>query len=409
MLQSKLVPVDPGDIRLNSPLARSIYDPYGRLLLRRGLIVDTPRLLEHLLSVGMKEATEITHVSNTANVVHVEAPFEQMENVAARLSRFYQSVRERPDHPEFIAGIGKIADALLACCAADGDAAFAMPHLDRHHNYETVHHLMAGVICARIAIAQQWGDEQRRTAVSAVLTQDIALLPHRRLLDADVKLNAGQRLIVNRHPGEGARWLERAGVRDEPWLRCVRQHHRGCNGGGYPADDAEPLCVEARVAALADTFSAMLRPRPYRGRIPATAALADLYANTDGRYDGGFVNCLIREVGIFPPGSLVTLANGECGIVVRNRPGQLYTPEVWVLATAKGHQLMHPSLRDVADPDCAIVSLGRPENCHSVMRSVAALWDDARSQPAAPASAPDADHAPPVPPPRAPQVAHATF
>lgn len=386
MSQHMLIPVEPGDIRLHVPLAQSIYDAHGRLLLRRGLVVETPHYLEHLASVGMKEKKKAPSCVDDETDVH--SVFEEMENVAVRLSRLYQRLREHADYPECMVSVGKIADAILACCAKDGDAAFAVTHLDRHHDYETVHHLMAGVICARIAMAERWGKAQRRTVVAAVLTQDIALLPHRRLLDAGAGLTAEQWLIVNGHPEESARWIERLGVRDETWLRCIRHHHRRLDGSGYPSGGDEPICAEACVAMLADTLSAMLRPRPYRGRIPATKALAELYANTQGRYDAGIINCLIRELGIFPPGSLVRLANGETGIVVRNRPDHLYAPDVWALADAKGYLLQQPSPREIGDPDCAIASLRRPENCHSVMRTVAGLWDIAPTTPKPPASAP---------------------
>lgn len=380
MFRNKLIPVTEKDIELNAPLTQSIYDTHGRLLLRRGLVVETSRYLEHLLMVGMKEAAvEGPPVSNVASVEpEAHSTFEQMENIAARLSRQYQRLSENPLCPEFIPVVGKLAEAILQCCEKDGDASFAMPHLDRHHAYETIHHLMAATVCARVALSLDWDSDRCRSAVAAVLTQDIALFPHRRTLEVQAKLTAGQQAIINSHPEEGACWLERLGVRDAAWLQCVRQHHRRLDGSGYPAEAAGAICMEARISALADAFSAMLRPRPYRGRIPATRALADLYANLDGRYDSGLVNFLIREVGIFPPGSVVKLVNGDTGIVVRNHPGMLCTPEVWSLADGKGHLLLHPKPRDAGDPAYSIVGPGKPEVCYSVMQAVAKLWDTAK-------------------------------
>ncbi len=375
MFMNKLVPVDVRDIWLNAPLAQSIYDSHGRLLLRRGLAVGTQRELEHLLAVGMKEAVDVAPAVVHAQPTH--SVFEQTELVAARLAMLYQRLREEPDWPEFAVLVGKIADAILTCCEKDGDAAFAMAHLDCRHGYDTVHHVMAAVIAARIALAQKWAIERRRALVSAVLTLDIALLPHRRLLEADAQLSAEHEAIVHRHPDEGASWLERLGVRDVYWLRCVRQHHRGLNGSGYPAG-SDPIDVEARIATLADAFSAMLRPRPYRGRIPATKALAGIYANAVGRYDGSLINVLIREVGIFPPGSVVRLANGETGIVVRTPPDALNTPEVWVLADISGHLLLRPRPCDSSLPTFTVVGLGKLEICLSMMQAVAQLWSRAK-------------------------------
>ena len=66
------------------------------------------------------------------------------------------------------------------------------------------------------------------------------------------------------------------------------------------ADIAEP----ARILAIADAISAMLRPRPYRERIFASQALERLFVDDFQRYDRSILEALFWDLGFYPPGSL---------------------------------------------------------------------------------------------------------
>lgn len=373
-----LVPVEIGDIRLDEPLNYPLYDQRGRLLLRQGLRINSDRFLEHLQIFAMKEL-EAPPGSAPAEV---EGPtgmavFQHMEGIAQRLGRLYREERKDPENPYFIAGIRAVAQMIQDCCTRDGDASFAEPHLDHHHDYDTIHHLMTAVICARIAAATGWSDSAGEGLIAASLTEDIALLPYRQALEANKELSPELKDIVRQHAENGVDRLRHLGVTDEHWLRGVREHHEALNGTGYPQGLPEPaIGQEGRILALADAFCAMLRPRPYRSRIPAKKALADLYINRERRYDPQLVGHLIRELGIYPPGSVVRLASNEIGIVARNRFESLHAPEVQIVFDSMGHQLYHPLPREVGDRRYAIVALLEPEVCQPISQRVSAIWSD---------------------------------
>ena len=58
---------------------------------------------------------------------------------------------------------------------------------------------------------------------------------------------------------------------------------------------------------------------------------------------------LSRQVGLYPPGTLVRLHDGETGVVF-SRAG----PLVHALRSADGTPLSPPNIRAACDPDCAI-------------------------------------------------------
>ena len=90
-------------------------------------------------------------------------------------------------------------------------------------------------------------------------------------------LTAEEYQHVMTHPGVGWRILAPL-LDDVPRaLHIVRSHHERYDGSGIPdglAGDAIPL--EARIAAVADTFDAMTSVRPYRPGVPLADTLAEL-------------------------------------------------------------------------------------------------------------------------------------
>lgn len=82
---------------------------------------------------------------------------------------------------------------------------------------------------------------------------------------------------VMTHPMVGWRILQPL-LRETPRaLNIVRSHHERFDGRGIPDGLAgEQIPIEARIAAVADTFDAMTSARPYRPGLAIAAALAEI-------------------------------------------------------------------------------------------------------------------------------------
>ncbi|MGZ8458358.1 MAG: HD-GYP domain-containing protein, partial [Gemmatirosa sp.] len=88
------------------------------------------------------------------------------------------------------------------------------------------------------------------------------------------------------HPEIGWRLLSPLLTEAPMALRVVRSHHERFDGSGMPdglAGDAIPL--EARIAAVADSFDAMTSQRPYRNGLTMEAARAELRRCAGWQYD----------------------------------------------------------------------------------------------------------------------------
>lgn len=177
------------------------------------------------------------------------------------------------------------------------------------HDHATwAHSLAVGRYAARLAsaIAAPTALVAHVTAVGTM--HDIGKLAvPLPILTAAHALSADEARVMREHADLGATMLE-ADAATGHLAQGVRLHHERLDGFGYPyalAGDAIPL--EARIVAVADTFDALVRGRPYRPPIPATEALAILGAAAGRQLDGAYVAAFVRLIDAEGP-EPVTLA-----------------------------------------------------------------------------------------------------
>lgn len=109
------------------------------------------------------------------------------------------------------------------------------------------------------------------------------------------------------HPVVGWRILQPL-LGDSPMaLSIVRSHHERYDGRGIPDGlVGEDIPLEARIAAVADTFDAMTSKRPYRPGVPVAATLTELLRCSGTQFDPAVVDAFVKaaERGEITPGDV---------------------------------------------------------------------------------------------------------
>ena len=89
-------------------------------------------------------------------------------------------------------------------------------------------------------------------------------------------------------------------------LAIVRSHHERWDGDGYPDGlEADQIPLGARIVAVADAFTAMVEPRPYREPLSCRLARAELLEQAGKQFDP-----LCARAGFSVTGALLPAANG---------------------------------------------------------------------------------------------------
>ena len=334
----------PGEIKVGTPLPYDAYDADGRLLLRRGAVVTSEVQAERLIEQGLfsdappRESAAVL-VGTASRSVERErvSVFQRLDDLRSRVAALLT-----PGVPAdlFSAGVLAAAAEIQGACDLDLDAAVASVLLSRWMPYSARHCCNCAVLCEALGRQLEWPVEQRLSLLAAALTMNVAMME---LQDTFYRqkepLDDTQKDLLRAHPAAGRALLQDLGVSDAVWLACVEQHHEALDGSGYPQGvSGDALLREARVLAVADKYCAMVSERAYRDGAPADAALRQMLMSHGKGLDTELAARLVREVGLYPPGSAVELNNGEVGVVVK-RTLDARHPVVRVVISSQGRPL----------------------------------------------------------------------
>ena len=168
------------------------------------------------------------------------------------------------------------------------------------------------------------------------------------LLEKPGMLTPDEYAIVKGHVGLGLEALGRSMVLPPEVEQGIAQHHERMDGSGYPLGLAgEAISIYGRIAAIADTFAALVTPRVYANASSPQEALMKLFEWSGRSFHAPLVEQFVEAIGIFPVGSLVELSTGEAAIIVAHNRTRRLEPKVLVLTWADKQPLPEPFARDL--------------------------------------------------------------
>ena len=366
------------DILLGEPLPWDVYDGHGNLLLRQGFVMRTARQREALVARGVhRRDLEPGEAPARPRITPAAGPslgaFDLVDSLLDRLKGAFSALLAgRGDAP---ARIEQLALDVQAACERAADAVLAALHVNHDGPYGLVHPLHAAILCELVGRRLEVPPYGRLPLVSAALSHDVGILQVQEVLQRQTTpLTEAQWAEVRAHPRRSAELLAAAGVEDPLWIDPVLHHHERLDGSGYPDGlIGDALSIEARLVAVADIYSAMVRPRVYRDALLAQTALRQIFLDRGQKIDATITEVFIKEVGIFPPGALVRLASGEVAVVA-GRGADTSHPPVFSLLSKEGVAAKGVSARDSRQAEHAIVEMLPYRRFRALAAVLRGLW-----------------------------------
>ncbi|MBU2954948.1 HD-GYP domain-containing protein [Marinobacter sp. F3R08] len=120
-------------------------------------------------------------------------------------------------------------------------------------------------------------------------------------------------------------------------------HHERMDGSGYPRGlEAHQIPYFAKIIGLVDTYDAITSDRVYDKGRASMHALEIIHKHRGTQFDAELADEFIQLIGIYPPGSIVEMVNGEVGIVVESDPTHKLKPRV-LLVRESDKTIMPPN------------------------------------------------------------------
>jgi len=253
--------------------------------------------------------------------------------------------------------VSDMVDSMLA----DKDVALHLVNTkagDENAYYHALNVTMLSLVLAKEA---QLGAGEMRVLGLGTLLHDMG----REKIPSQILLNKSpwtktELSFYQQHVAYGVDMAQRLPGMPAAALDVVAMHHELLDGSGYPGKLAgEQIGRLARIASIANTFDTYCnRVNPAESMTPAEA-IAFMFRKEPGKYDPVLLQLFVRCMGIYPPGSVVQLNNGQIGLIMSVNPGQLLHPSLLIYdPDVPKEEALWLDMREV--PELSVVKTLRP-------------------------------------------------
>jgi len=184
------------------------------------------------------------------------------------------------------------------------------------------------------------------------------------VLNKPAKLTNTEFEVMRRHVIYSEKILSQVPGISDIAVNIAKEHHERYDGSGYPLKKkGDDISLYGQMAAIVDVYDAITADRCYHKGMTPNSAMKKLIQWGGGHFNRDLVQAFINCVGIFPPGTLVSLSDGRIAVVLEVVSGKLLYPVVRVVFDSLKRSFLTPediSLSDQSDSSLTIVGAVDP-------------------------------------------------
>lgn len=256
---------------------------------------------------------------------------DRMQQYARTARATRQLMRELDSQP---ANAIRSADALVAemtaAFTADRDIVMNLVTLQGDDQDMYHHSLNVMVLSMLLGAAAGFDAAAMRELALGALLHDIGKVGvPSRILMKTAALTGPEQAVYQQHARYGRDLARRIGDLPPTVMQIIHRHHEYLDGSGYPDGlVGEEIERPVRLVALVNLYDNLCNPPNIADAVIPKTALSIMFTRYKDKLDPELLALFIRTLGVYPPGTVVRLSDGNIGMVVSVDSRELLKPEV---------------------------------------------------------------------------------
>ena len=339
----RLIPIE--CIRENSLLGKAIYSCDGLCLLRAGVLL-TDDLLKKIKDLKILSLYIIDEYSSEEiediikpelrqkSISVITETFSDIERIASSHNFEKRNLSEYSNQEKkYFNSINAVAEEILENVLSNKHVLLSLVDIKSMDNYTYSHCVNVAVISIILGISLNLPKKKLTYLCIGALIHDIgkSFIP-KEVLQKPGRLTPEEFEIIKYHSRYGYDFIKNFFDLSSHIKLIVLQHHERFDGLGYPNSlRGDKISYLARIVSIADVYDALTSDRPYKRAMCPSDALEYLMSNAGTLFDYDMINIFCRIVIPFPQGTIVSLSNGDIGIVEKTLPNFPLRPIVKIV------------------------------------------------------------------------------
>lgn len=293
-------------------LAQSVFNLNGTKLLEKGNVLDD-RLIIRLKNSGAKR---IWVTDDDHSFLKGMGPQKIFEETVKEMEAIQLHVLEGRSFDVNI--VNELAQELVEQIIFNEMPFAEMIRMKLTENTILEHMVDVSLLSIMTAKAMGMDKVDMRFVGLSSLVHDVGkfLIPSE-ILSKPTKLNDYEMRQVRKHPQIGFDILKNIDGINKYALQVALQHHERLDGSGYPQGLKDKhISKYSRIVAISDIYTAVIREKAYRPRLPIYEAGELLWAQAGKELDRDMTSAFLRNVVSLPLRSIVKLNDDTVGKVV---------------------------------------------------------------------------------------------
>lgn len=254
---------------------------------------------------------------------------EKFVNASNVVKGIDENIRRSP--AETIDEANKLVESVVETLLSENDTIMHLMQPGQGSEDVYFHTLNVSVLAMMIAKNLDCSDEVIKQCGMAGLFHDIGKLEiPPSILRKTTKLTKSEQSFLDLHPEYGRKISLKVGLPDDI-IEAISNHHELLDGSGFPKKlKGDEINLVTRIITIANIYDNYCNHIDPGQSMTPHEALSLMYAHYREKLDARILAVLIKNLGVYPPGTLIRLSNESIGLVINVNIGQPLRPSVLI-------------------------------------------------------------------------------